>query len=173
MLRAPSRFIAIVPKRDAKHKHVSREQARHVRPEDNPSNDCCGNGSDKNRPCRNIFRVAHERVKLRRSCVCEKFESGIKSLGCPDNGDSDDEPTPIRRRHTKEEAGQEYNTSGYGVYPRVVLTADHPKNSNDCMAEAADAPRKLKRPALGFVLRCSVALHKVWLRGLASQQDPL
>lgn len=137
-----------------------------MRPEDNRADDRCGNCGDENRSCRDIFRVAYEWMKLGRSCVREEFESGVKSFGRPDNGNSEDDPTPIRCGNLKEEAAGNHNGGGCGMNPCVMLTADHPPNASHRMAEAADAARKLKWPAFGCALRCGVVLHGVWLSGL-------
>ena len=143
----------------------SREQSRQMRPEDNRTDDRCGNGCNKNRSCRDIFRIAYQRVKLGGRCVREEFESGVKSFGCPDNGDSKYDPTPISCRKVKQEAGGKHNNRGHGVNPRIVLTADHPQDASGRMPKAADAPRKLKGPGFGRVLSAGVVLHRIWPRG--------
>jgi hypothetical protein len=103
----------------ASSKHVEkiclRGQPRHVWPEDNRTYDCRGNGGNKNRSGRDILRIAYQRVKLGRSCVGEEFESGIKSLGCPDNGNGQNDPTPITGRNLKKESGAKHNSSGCGM----------------------------------------------------------
>lgn len=130
-----------------------------MRPEDNRTDNHRGDGRDKDSSCRHILRVAYQRVKLRRSRIGEEFESGIKSLSCPDNGDSQNNPTPVGSGHLKEESGGQDNCSSCDVNPGVVLTADHPEKAGERMAEAADAARKLKWPRLGWMLRFGVVLH--------------
>jgi hypothetical protein len=151
----------------ASSKHVEkiclRGQPRHVWPEDNRTYDCRGNGGNKNRSGRDILRIAYQRVKLGRSCVGEEFESGIKSLGCPDNGNGQNDPTPITGRNLKKESGAKHNSSGCGMNPRVVLAADHSQNASNRMAEAAEATRKLKRPIVDGLLRFGVVLHRQYL----------
>ena len=134
-------------------KHVEkislREKPRQMRPEDNRTYNCRGNGGDQDRSCRHVFRIADEWVKLGRSRVCQEFKSCVESFGCPDNRNSQDEPTPVRWAHSQEEAGGYHKGSGSGMNPGVVLAANHSQNARDCVAEAAEAARKLKRPSFG------------------------
>jgi hypothetical protein len=142
-----------------------------MRPKDNRTDNQCGHGRDKDSSCRDIFSVAHQGVKRRRSCIGEEFESGVKSLGGPDNGDSQDNPAPVSWGYPKEEGGGQRNGRGCDVNPGVVLTADHPEDASDRVAEAANAARKLKRPTLGWMLRFGVVLHRAWFKGTKTQES--
>lgn len=127
-----------------------------MRPEDNRVDDYRGHGSDKDGSGRNILRVAHQWVKLRRRGVGQEFQSSVESLGCPDNGNSENDPTPISRGDLKEESRQKHKGGSSDMNPRAVLTTNHPQKAGNRMAEAADAARELKRRPLFGTLRCGV-----------------
>jgi hypothetical protein len=68
-----------------------------------------GNGSDssqKNGPGRYILGIANERVKLRRGYVCQKLKGGIQRFRGPHDGNSEDDPTPIRSRNAQNESSR-------------------------------------------------------------------
>lgn len=132
-----------------------------MRPEDDGSDNRRGKGRHKNRSGRDIFRVAHEWMKFGGRYVGQEFEGGVKSFGCPNNGNRQDDPTPISRGDPKEKAGGKDNGRGSDVNPGVMLAADHPPKARDRVAEAAKASRKLKWRGRGCVFRGGIVLHGI------------
>jgi len=82
-----------------------------------------GHGSDssqKNSPGRYILGVANERVKLRRGYVCQKLKGRIQRFRRPHDGNSQDDPAPVRRRYAKQEPSAKHNQRRACMNPRII-----------------------------------------------------
>ena len=92
-----------------------------------------------------IFRIANQRMKLRRGCVGQKLKRRIQSLCRPDDRDRQNDPAPIRARDAEEQRRNKNRYCSGGVNPRIMLAANHTQYATCRMIEAADATRELER----------------------------
>src|SRR4030095_5187904 len=84
-------------------------------------------------------------MKLGRGRVCQKLQSGVQSFGCPNDGNRENDPTPIRTRDVEEETCKKNHYWRSGMNPRVMLAANHAQDAGCRVIEAANAALKLER----------------------------
>jgi hypothetical protein len=118
--------------------------AANIRPEHNDADYRSCDRCNKNRAGSHILGIAHERMKFGRCDIREKFKGRVESFGCPDNRYCQDDPAPISGRNSKKECGCRHRDRRRNVNPRIVLATDHARDSNNRMAEAANAPCELE-----------------------------
>ena len=110
-------------------------------------------------------------MKLGRCRVCQKLQGGVQSFGCPNDGDRENDPTPIRARDVEEETCKKNRYCRSGVNPRVMLAANHAQDAGYRVIEAANAAGKLERARsvklFGSVAhaRCLTVIGRIFAKG--------
>jgi len=84
-------------------------------------------------------------MEVGRCRVCQKLKGGVQSFGCPNDGDRENDPTPIGARDVEEKTGKKNRYCSGGMNPRVMLAANHAQDAGYRVIEAANATRKLER----------------------------
>src|SRR5437879_5997670 len=83
-------------------------------------------------------------MKIRRSGIGQKFESGIERFRGPDDRYRENNPAPFGPGEPSEEAGSKHHNGSGDMDPGVVLAPHHPQNTDERMTETSDTSSELK-----------------------------
>lgn len=115
----------LVPRETSNCLEGGAQRTENVRSEDEDADDRGAHGGDQDPAGGHVLGVSDEGVKLWRRSVGEEFESGVKSLRCPDGHNSEDDPTPFGGGQHTQASDDEDATGGHGVQPGIVLGSEH------------------------------------------------
>jgi hypothetical protein len=122
-------------------------------PENDDSDDGRTDRGHQDGARRDILGLAYQGVKVLRSSVGEKFQSGIQCLGCPNRGGGNHDPTPFRSGEMKEKSRYRDDYGPGSVNPCVLLGAKNVNDSVNRVSNTLDSTGKLKWTAhCGWVM---------------------
>ena len=93
-------------------------------------------------------------MKLGGSRVGEKLEGRVQRLSGPDDGNRENDPTPVSGGNVKEKCRGKDNQGSSSVNPCVMLAANHAQDADDRVTETANTAAKLKRSRFGAFHGC-------------------